>query len=45
MLQAKYSITALPLVASMMGDRLGVKVDIGSRDDACTDGKTIFLPP
>ena len=36
---------ALPLVASMLGDKLGVKVVIGSSDTACTNGDTIFLPP
>ena len=36
---------ALPLVASMLGDRLGVNVDIGNTANACTDGKTIYLPP
>ena len=36
---------ALPLVASMLGDKLGVKVVIGSSDTACTNGDTIYLPP
>ena len=35
---------ALPLVASMLGDKLGVKVVIGSSDTACTNGDTIYLP-
>lgn len=35
---------ALPLLASMLGDKLGVKVVIGSRQTACTDGGTIYLP-
>ena len=34
------TIRALPLVASMLGDRLGVKVDIGNRENTCTDGNT-----
>ena len=38
------TIRALPLVASMLGDRLGVKVDIGNRENACTDGNTIYIP-
>ena len=36
---------AMPLVASMLGNKLGVKVVIGSSDTACTNGDTIFLPP
>lgn len=35
----------LPLVASMLGNKLGVKVQTGTGDTACTDGETIFLPP
>ena len=38
------TIRALPLVASMLGDRLGVKVDIGNRENTCTDGNTIYIP-
>lgn len=38
-------IKALPLVASILGNRLGVTVDIGSQKTACTDGRTIYLPP
>lgn len=38
-------IRAMPLVASILGNRLGVAVDIGSHDTACTDGRTIYLPP
>ena len=34
----------MPLVASMLGDKLGVKVVIGSSDTACTNGDTIYLP-
>lgn len=36
---------ALPIVASMLGDKLGVKVVVGSSDTASTNGDTIFLPP
>ena len=36
---------AMPLVASMLGNKLGVKVVIGSSDTAYTNGDTIFLPP
>ena len=39
------TIKALPLVASMLGNRLGVNVNIGNTQNACTDGKTIYLPP
>lgn len=39
------TMKAMPLVASMLGDKLGVKVVIGSSDTACTNGDTIFLPP
>ena len=39
------TIRALPLVASMLGNRLGVNVNIGNTQNACTDGKTIYLPP
>ena len=39
------TMKALPLVASMLGNKLGVKVVIGSSDTACTNGDTIFLPP
>ena len=44
---ASMSVTmkAMPLVASMLGNKLGVKVVIGSSDTACTNGDTIFLPP
>lgn len=38
------TIKALPLVASMLGNRLGVNVNIGNTQNACTDGKTIYLP-
>ena len=41
---AKTNLKALPLVASMLGDKLGVKVIIGERKTACTDGGTIYLP-
>lgn len=36
---------AMPLVASMLGDKPSMKVVIGSSDTACTNGDTIFLPP
>lgn len=36
---------ALPLVASMLGDKLGVKVQTRAYDTACTDGDTIYIPP
>ena len=39
------TIRALPLVASMLGNRLGVNMNIGNTQNACTDGKTIYLPP
>lgn len=39
------TMKAMPLVASMLGDKLGVKVVIGSSDTAYTNGDTIFLPP
>ena len=39
------TMNAMPLVASMLGNKLGVKVVIGSSDTACTNGDTIFLPP
>lgn len=38
------TMKAMPLVASMLGNKLGVKVVIGSSDTACTNGDTIFLP-
>lgn len=34
---------SLPLVASVLGDKYGVNVIVGG-DQACTDGKTIYLP-
>ena len=36
---------AMPLVASMLGNKLRGKVVIGSSDTAYTNGDTIFLPP
>ena len=39
------TMKAMPLVASMLGNKLGVKVVIGLSDTACTNGDTIFLPP
>ncbi len=38
------TIRALPLIASMLGDKFGVKVNIGNTANACTDGNTIYLP-
>ena len=38
------TMKAMPLVASMLGNKLGVKVVIGSSDTAYTNGDTIFLP-
>ncbi|WP_298069249.1 VWA domain-containing protein [uncultured Mailhella sp.] len=38
-------MNAMPLVASMLGDKLGVKVVIGASDTALTDHDTIYLPP
>ena len=38
------TMKAMPLVASMLGDKLGGKVVIGSSDTASTNGDTIFLP-
>ena len=34
---------ALPIIAKMLGQQLGVEVVIGA-SQACTDGKTIYLP-
>ena len=45
MLKPEMRLKALPLVASMLGDKLGVKVVFGEQDTACTDGATVFLPP
>ena len=39
------TMKAMPLVASMLGNKLGVKIVIGSSDTACTNGDTIYLPP
>ena len=45
MLKPQQRLKALPLVASMLGDKLGVKVVFGEQETACTDGATVFLPP
>ena len=45
MLKPQQRLKALPLVASMLGDKLGVKVVFGDQDTACTDGATVYLPP
>lgn len=34
---------SLPILAGILGRKLGVKIQIGG--SACTDGKTIYLPP
>ena len=43
MVKNKHIITALPLIASVLGRKYGVQVVIGG-NSAHTDGKTIFLP-
>ena len=43
MIQTKDVMASLPLVASILGDKYGVKVSVGG-DRACTDGNTIILP-
>ena len=43
MIKSKHIITALPLIASVLGRKYGVQVVIGG-SSAHTDGKTIFLP-
>ena len=45
MLKPQLRLKALPLVASMLGDELGVKVVFGEQETACTDGATVYLPP
>ena len=45
MLKPQLRLKALPLVASMLGDKLGVKVVFGEKETACTDGATVYLPP
>ena len=45
MLKPEIRLKALPLVASMLGDKLGVKVVFGEQETACTDGATVYLPP
>lgn len=45
MLKPQQRLKALPLVASMLGDKLGVKVVFGEQETACTDGSTVYLPP
>lgn len=42
--ETKHIISALPVVASILGDSLGVKVSIGEHSTAWTDGTSIFLP-
>ncbi|MDE7241019.1 VWA domain-containing protein [Desulfovibrio sp.] len=43
MIQNKDVINCLPLLASVLGDRYGVQVQIGGYE-ACTDGKIIRIP-
>ena len=43
MIQNKDVINCLPLLASVLGDRYGVQVQIGGYD-ACTNGKIIRIP-
>jgi cobalamin biosynthesis protein CobT len=43
MIQNQMIVRSLPLVASVLGKRYGVKVAIGG-DKACTDGTVIHLP-
>jgi hypothetical protein len=43
MIKDKHVIKALPLLASALGRKYGVKVEIGG-DSAYTDGRTIHLP-
>ncbi|WP_458399366.1 VWA domain-containing protein [Mailhella sp.] len=45
MLKPEMRLKALPLVASMLGDKLGVKVVFGEQETACTDGSSVYLPP
>lgn len=40
----KALIGALPLIASALGDKYGVKVVFGNYPTAATDGKTIYMP-
>ena len=42
--ETKHIMSALPVVASILGDSLGVKVSIGEHSTAWTDGTSIFLP-
>ncbi|MDL2313823.1 VWA domain-containing protein [Desulfovibrio sp. OttesenSCG-928-C14] len=42
-MQNKHVISSLPLLASVLGRKYGVKVHIGG-SNACTDGRTIYLP-
>ena len=42
-INAKHIISALPLIASILGRKYGVRVEIGG-DHAYTDGKIIHLP-
>ena len=42
--ETKHIMSALPVVASILGDSLGMKVSIGEHSTAWTDGTSIFLP-
>lgn len=43
MIKNKHIINSLPLIASVLGRKYGVWVEIGG-DKACTNGRTIYLP-
>lgn len=43
MIKNKHIINSLPLLAAALGRKYGVEVVIGA-DNACTDGRTIYLP-
>lgn len=43
MIKEKHVISALPLIAAVLGRKYGVQVEIGG-DSAYTDGSTIYLP-
>jgi len=43
MIQNKHIIKSLPLLAAVLGRKYGVEVVIGG-SNACTNGKTIYLP-
>ena len=43
LINPRHIISALPLIAAILGRKYGVRVEIGG-DRAYTDGKTIYLP-